>query len=205
MKKLTLFVTALCLLLQTSCSNTSTTKEGGLSSSKVTVKKDAAVRDSRELDAKTLALEEKLVELLKVELKNKNYQEFFVKYENYLLKEGVLKSKDGKGYLELLNGFSSDIYGGILPPSEMEDFKESDQMYLRGFVSAFDKVENEMKALPKKSPLKVYANIINDIRETGNVSPSKVFTTLTTSLDEKTLDKDFYQEYTLLLLFVVTR
>jgi hypothetical protein len=209
MKELIFFTLMLCLLLYTSCSHPISTKEQKPNTSKKTTDSDAknTTSVSKKRDPKTIDLEVKLVELLKVELRNKDYQQFFVKYENYLLREGALKSKDGKGYLDLLKKTlkSGDIYGGILPISGMKDFEESDKMNLRGFVTVTDKVENEIKALPENSPLKIYAKIIEDVRESGDVSISKIFTTLVSSLDEKTLDNDFYQEYTLLFLLGVTK
>lgn len=164
--------------------------------------------DSDASTAKVTAaeLEKLILEDLKTELKVDNYQALLKKYEQFLVKDGTLASADGKGYASMLKeaAGSEDIFGKYILSSELQDMQEDDKIDFAGFLRTFDKFKDKVNALPEGTPLRVYHDVAKDLKENGNPKPSSVFAKLTEKLNEETLNKDFYQDYTFLFLFAMT-
>lgn len=149
-----------------------------------------------------ISLEQKLAKALQESLKHPNYHDFFLEYEQSLIEEGILSDSSGKAYLALFRklGKSPNPYAELIPINSI-----SPSIQIMGFIEVDQEYEKDIERLESGDPLKVYQEIIENLRATADISLSKIITLLSQKLNANAMDLPFYKELSLLFIYAITR
>lgn len=150
-------------------------------------------------DQKTLQLKTKIKKHLMASIGAK-YQKVFDRYEDSLLSEGLMPSRDGKGFLAFIQKCKESGSLNYMSPAKINMSSSGNKMDLRVLSTRLQQFHEQMGHLPRNSPLWFFFRLTLDLKNVKNMGPDSFLDPILHKMDAQMLDDPFYRSFTILFI-----